>query len=96
MNDATRRALRSLFQVGLVTAFVQLLIAFNVPVTAQQQAAIVAFATPLLVLVQNLLEDAGSIPAYGKAPASPGANPVPDPRDEGKPLVEQPGNDEAP
>jgi hypothetical protein len=56
----------------------------------------VAFATPLLVLVQNLLEDAGSIPAYGKAPASPGANPVPDPRDEGKPLVEQPGNDEAP
>ena len=77
MNDATRRGLRTLLQVGLVEAFLRLLEAFGVGITEDQHAAIIVFATPLLAFVINYLEDNTSMPAVLKAPASEGANPVP-------------------
>jgi hypothetical protein len=59
MNDAARRTLRTFLQVGFVTVVIQLLVAFGVKLTAEQQAAIIAVATPLVTLAQNLVEDAG-------------------------------------
>lgn len=77
MNDATRRSIRSFLQIGVVEAFLQLLEAFGVPLTTNQHAAIIVFATPVLVLVMNLLEDNTAMPAVLKNPPSGGQNPVP-------------------
>jgi len=80
MSDAQRRGLRSLLQVGLVQALIQLYNAFAaVDLTAEQVSAITMVATPILAFAQNWLEDSTSFPALLKAPASPGANPIPDP-----------------
>ena len=80
MSDATRRGLRSLLQVGLVQAAIVLYNAFAVvELTSEQAGAITLFATPLLAFAQNWLEDNTSMPAVGKAPASPGSNPTPEP-----------------
>lgn len=81
MTDAQRRAIRSFLQIGFVQAVLVLYNAFaEVDLTADQVSAITLVATPLLVLGQNWLEDNTAFPALGKAPASPGANPVPDTR----------------
>lgn len=78
MNDASRRAIRSFLQIGLVEGVLQLLEAFGVALTADQHAAIIVVATPVLVLAMNLLEDnVAAFPALLKAPASEGQNPVP-------------------
>jgi hypothetical protein len=78
MNDASRRGLRTLMQIGVVEAVLQLLRAFGVNLTEEQHAAILVLATPLVTAAQNWLEDRGNVPALLKAPASEGANPVPD------------------
>ena len=78
MNDATRRAIRSAVQIGLVQAVIQFAVAFGAELTANQIAAITTLATPILALIQNLLEDQTSFPALLKAPASSGQNPTPD------------------
>lgn len=80
MSDATRRALRSFAQVGIIQGAVLLYNAFaETPLTENQTTAIYVFVTPVFVLVQNLLEDNTRFPAIGKAPASSGNNPQPDP-----------------
>lgn len=80
MNDATRRAIRTLLQVGLVQGVIQLYQAFApVKLNVEQASAITVVATPLLGFLQNMLEDTAGLPALLKAPASSGQNPVPDP-----------------
>ena len=77
-GDSTRRALRTLVQVSFVGVIITLLSSFEViNWTAQQTAAVMAFATPVVVFIQNLLEDNTSVPALLKAPASSGENPTP-------------------
>lgn len=79
MNDATRRGLRTLLQVGLVQAVIQFYNAFaSTDLTPEQTAAITTLATPLLAFIQNYLEDNTPMPALFKAPASDGQNPKPD------------------
>lgn len=65
-EDALKRAARTLLQVSFVTAVLQLLVAFGVPLNAPEQAAIVAVATPLVSAAQNALEDRGAVPAVLK------------------------------
>jgi len=80
-SDPVRRSLRSFLQVGVVQAAIQLYQAFaTVKLTTDQVVAITVFATPLLALAQNLLEDNTAFPALLKAPASGGDNPAPDPK----------------
>lgn len=77
MSDAQRRAIRSLLQVGLVQALIQLYNAFSAnDLTGEQVTAITLVATPLLVFLQNWLEDNTDFPSVGKSPASVGQNPV--------------------
>lgn len=79
MNDAARRGLRTLLQVGLVQALIQFLQVFGITHwTPEQVAAATTLATPLFAFVQNALEDTTPMPAILKAPASSGQNPVPD------------------
>lgn len=69
--DATRRAARTLFQVGTVTALIQL---YNVMVGDQRQlnadqvAAVTTVGTILVSLIQNLLEEQGAVPEMLKGP----------------------------
>jgi hypothetical protein len=80
MNDPTRRAIRTLVQVGLVQGVLQLWNAFApTKLTVDQAAAITLVATPLVGFIQNMLEDSAGMPALLKAPASSGQNPVPEP-----------------
>lgn len=79
MSDATRRALRSLLQIGTVNAVIALLAVFEViHWTPVQVGAVNAVALPLVSFAQNWLEDKGAIPALIKSPASSGAKPVPE------------------
>jgi hypothetical protein len=69
INDPTKRALRTFVQVGLVQALIALYNAFAPqPLTIAQISAITLVATPLVVLAQNLLEENGTIPSFGKTP----------------------------
>lgn len=69
--DAARRATRTLFQVGTVTALIQL---YNVMVGEQRQlnadqvAAVTTVGTILVSLIQNLLEENGAVPEMLKGP----------------------------
>lgn len=80
MNDPIRRALRTLFQFvaggGLAALFTQLIADIDGPTV---QVAIAALGAFLVSYAQNELEDRGAIPALGKAPASDGEHPIPDP-----------------
>lgn len=78
MNDASRRGVRTLLQIGVVEGVLQLLTAFGVALTEDQHAAILVVATPILTAIQCWLEDNTAFPAVLKAPASGGVNPVPD------------------
>ncbi len=62
-------------QLGLVEVTLQLLEAFGVPVSGDQHAAILAFATVMLTFVMNALEDNTALPALLK-PSPPANNPV--------------------
>jgi hypothetical protein len=72
--DAARRATRTLFQVGTVTALIQL---YNVMVGDQRQlnadqvAAVTTVGTILVSLIQNLLEENGAVPEMLKRPSAP-------------------------
>lgn len=80
-SDPLRRGLRGLLQIGTVQAAMGLYNAFAVtPLNATQMVAITMTATPLLIFGQNWLEDNTAFPAIGKAPASGGQEPVPDPK----------------
>lgn len=87
MPDSIRRALRTFFQafVGVLALEVGALLIHPellYDVAWLQRVGIAATAAGLVALVSfahNALEDAGAVPALGKAPASAGANPVPDP-----------------
>lgn len=80
MSDAQRRAIRGFFQIGLVSAVIALLAAFElIQWTETQTVAVMAVATPVVSFIQNWLEDNTQTPALLKAPTSPGANPVPEP-----------------
>ena len=80
MSDPIRRALRTLFQFiaggGLAALVTEVIASIDDP---RAQAAIAAASVLLVSWAQNELEDRGSIPAFGKAPASEGENPIPDP-----------------
>ena len=78
MNDASRRGVRTLLQVGVVEAVLQLLRAFGVDLNEEQHAAILVVATPLITALQCYLEDNTKMPALLKAPASEGQNPTPE------------------
>lgn len=79
MSDPIRRALRTLFQFiaggGIAAIITEVIAKVDDPLAQVSIAAVGAF---LVALAQNELEDRGAIPAFGKAPASDGANPVPD------------------
>jgi hypothetical protein len=78
MNDATRRALRTLAQFVVAGGFTEAINAFLVDLDPAQKMAILAVLQLVVSFAQNYLEDIGAIPAALKAPPSPGANPVPD------------------
>ena len=81
MSDATRRAVRTLFQF-VVSGGLTALITLMVDALADNLVAVAAVQATNLLLVtfaQNWLEDNGSVPALLKAPASEGVNPIPDP-----------------
>lgn len=67
MSDAQKRALRTLFQVGLVQAII---VAYNAfapaKLTVEQAAAITGLATPLISFAQNWLETNTATPAMLK------------------------------
>lgn len=76
MSDALRRSLRGLVQIGFVSAVIIMLAAFGIISWDETQtAAVMSVATPIVSFIQNLLEDNGTIPSYGKSPASAGAEP---------------------
>lgn len=79
MSDALRRALRTVFQAGTAAVVVACYQAFVRPLTVEQSAAALAGLTVVITFGQNWLEDNAGLPAIGKAPASAGEHPVPDP-----------------
>jgi hypothetical protein len=81
MNDATRRALRTLIWLSATAAgaIPALAAAFDLSAgVVTKIVAVFTFAGVMLTALVNALEDSGAIPALLKAPPSPGANPVPD------------------
>lgn len=80
MTDPQRRALRTLLQaaVGAIGAGLINLLAPK-GISPEWLAVIGVVLTTLFTQIQNSLEDAGTIPALLKAPASSGENPIPDP-----------------
>lgn len=65
-------------QVSFVGVVITMLSAFDIiHWSSEQTAAVIACATPIVVFIQNLLEDNTSMPALLKAPASSGENPTP-------------------
>ena len=71
-SDPTRRALRTLFQVGTITALIQLYNMFSDrPLNAEQVSAVTAVGAILIAFVQNYLEDAGAVPAMLKGKPDP-------------------------
>lgn len=81
MSDATRRGLRTALQLAASLlasgGIVGVLKLCGVEVTAEAWAAISGVLLPFVTVLQNSLEDADTIPALLKAPASDGADPVP-------------------
>lgn len=78
MNDATRRALRTVLQLIASGALTALVAAIVDGMDTKSTAIVLATWQVIVTFAQNALEDAGAIPALLKAPASSGENPVPD------------------
>ncbi|MDP9472118.1 MAG: hypothetical protein M3Q71_15860 [Chloroflexota bacterium] len=76
MNDASRRALRTLAQFVVAGGFTAMVDAYIVGLDTGEKATVLAVAQLVVTFAQNYLEDLGSIPAIGKAKASDGAEPV--------------------
>ena len=82
MTDALRRSLRTLAQalIALAAGVPTIAAAFDLDaVLVAKVGAVLAVATAVITAAVNGLEDRGTIPALLKAPASDGADPVPDP-----------------
>lgn len=86
MPDAVARGLRTFLQAGLLNALLALLVAFGVPVSPEQQKAILAFsaALGLFVTAYCAMEDSPKValPALLK-PGPPAETPVGPPSDGG-------------
>lgn len=78
MTDPIRRALRTLFQFIAAGGLTALIDEVAADLSGSAQAAVFMLAALLVTYAQNELEDRGLVPAVGKAPASDGANPIPD------------------
>lgn len=82
LSDSTRRSIRSLFDLIPAVLGAMLILVPVLDLSAATTAKIgatVAAISLALTKIRNGLEDAGLIPALLKAPASNGADPVPDP-----------------
>lgn len=81
MNDSTRRAVRTTLDLipGVLAALLVLVPVLDLPAeTVAKVGAVVGAVTLACAKLRNAAEDAGLIPALLKAPASDGADPVPD------------------
>lgn len=58
MNDTVKRVIRTAAQVGTISAVLALLVAFGVPLSEDQQKAILGLGTVVVALLQNAVEDA--------------------------------------
>ncbi len=76
MNDASRRALRTLAQFVVAGGFTAMIDAYIVNLGTGEQATVLALSQLVITFAQNYLEDLGAIPSVGKAKASDGAEPV--------------------
>ena len=79
MNDASRRALRTLFQFIVAGGFTEVINQFVVDLDGTQKLLVLAVSQLVVTFAQNYLEDNTSTPALLKAPASEGQNPAPNP-----------------
>lgn len=85
MPDSVRRAIRTFFQAflgAIITTGVLSTAATNgvVDWSSLKKAAVSALSAGIVAtvsFVQNALEDKGTVPALLKAPASSGADPIP-------------------
>lgn len=97
MSDPLRRALRTFVQAflgSILTSGVLSATATDgvVDWSALEKAGVAALAAgfvAVLTFVQNLFEDKALMPAFLKAPPSPGAHPIPDPEDQTQPRDAQ-------
>ena len=81
MSDAIRRGLRTALWGIIAMAGVIPTLAGSFGLDGGQVAKITAIftaVTAVLTAIINSLEDSGAIPAFLKAPASSGENPMPD------------------
>lgn len=81
MSDAIRRGLRTLLWVipAMAAGVPTLAAAFNLSATlVAKVTAIFGFILAVVTAAINGLEDRGTIPALIKAPASGGADPIPE------------------
>lgn len=78
MSDATRRALRTLFQFVVAGGLTALVNTAADGLDSSWLALVQAVNQLLVTFAQNWLEDNTGVPAILKAPASGGENPVPD------------------
>ncbi len=77
MNDASRRALRTLLQFIVAGGFTEVISTFVVDLDATQKLLVLALTQLVVTFAQNYLEDNTNAPAILKAPASQGQNPAP-------------------
>lgn len=82
MSDATRRTIRTLLQFTAAGGLTALVNEMADGLSANWKVLVQGFNLILITLSQNFLEDAGAIPSVLKSPASSGAHPIPDDRDE--------------
>ena len=77
MTDSLRRGIRTLLDVLLAVLAAGVVDTFLVNLDATQRSVLVVALTGAISVIKNGLEDIGTIPALFKAPASPGAHPLP-------------------
>ena len=71
MNETVRRGARTLMQVSVAAAVLKLLIAFHVPITAEQEAAIMGVLTVLVTVLHNGAEAATGMSVLKGPPGPP-------------------------
>lgn len=78
MTDSVRRGIRTLLDAILAVLAAGVIEEFFVNMTDTQRAVLALALVGAITTIKNALEDAGKIPALLKAPASDGADPVPE------------------
>ncbi len=76
MNDATRRALRTLAQFIVAGGFTQVIDAYVTDLDGVNKLLVLAGVQLVVTFSQNYLEDHTAFPAVLKSHASSGENPV--------------------